>query len=462
MNSFKKVFFSSFFFLSSCFFVFPDTPADDNSAVLIEVSDVFADEIQFDKQDNAKDLADSDEALEDDIDSLFNDAEDVEEAVVTQEEKAGTDYNIQLGTIKLPIEVSGFLNTEMGAAYTREQSENDATFYFDFKNYIYFTTRPDKYIALKGVLKTSMPKDDADVESNNLLYLYEMYFDYLFLNRIYFTGGKKQSVWGNIRLFSNSDDYENDRDALYTNILYDSRDYISGIIKIPFKNNTFTALGMYNEQVSSNSPGTKDMSLAASLEFILFNTSFNIFARRFPLNYGADSENAQNPIAGLELKGSLFGFDVYDQCMTRIADGNRIKDIFTSKFSDKTSLDEVINTCGIYRLWDNFKPYIGFNFEYQNIYRPAPKSSETYFTNRFAFEYGMAKLGKYKNLKLAFQWNHNLTDKSGMVKSGVIFSRILAHCDWRNGIKYEYDKKSKAFNQYKLTIGSYVTINLAY
>lgn len=414
------------------------------------------------------------ESGEEDIDSLFDDAEDKEEPVITEEVKAGTDYNVQLGSIKIPIEVSGKMNAEFGGAYIRESGLNDATVYFDFKNYIYFTTRPDKYLALKGVIKNAMPKDSDDTESNNLLYIYEMYFEYLMLNRIYITAGKKKSVWGNIRLFSSyysdsnndkstSDDSgSNVKDAQYTNVLYDSRDYISGIVKVPFGNHTFTALAMYNEENSKSSPGTKDMSLAASLEFIFFGTSINFFGRRFPLTYGEDSDNNQLPIVGLELKRTIFGFDLYGQTMARISDGYKLYDFFETKTAKRDVFNRVISTVGTYRLWSQSVPYVGFNFEFQNIYRPNPSESEKFFTNRFAFELGLAKLGPAKDIKIAAQWNHNITDKSGFVKGGIIFSRIMPHCDWRNGVKYEYGEAATSFDTYKITIGSYLTINLDY
>ena len=226
----------------------------------------------------------------DDMDSLFDDAEDTEEAIVTDETSLGTDYNVQLGTIKFPISVSGNLNTEIGGAYIREDGINDATFYFDFKNYINFITRPDKYLALKGSLKTAMPKDSKDKESNHLLYLYEMYFDYIMLDRIYITAGKKKSVWGNIRLFSDYYDeneyisetdesetsdniQDNVDDAQYTNILYDSRDYISGIVKLPIKNHTFTALAMYDDESTVSSTKTVNMSIA-ELRLIFLGVDF--------------------------------------------------------------------------------------------------------------------------------------------------------------------------------------------
>ncbi len=414
------------------------------------------------------------EAGEDALDSLFEDAEDREEAVVTEEVNSATDYNVQLGTIKFPIEISGKLNTEFGGAYIRESDSNDATVYFDFKNYIYFTTRPDKYLALKGVLKTSMPEDDDDSETNNLLYLYEMYIDYLMLNRIYITAGKKKSVWGNIRLFSSyytdsdnddatdDDTSDNVKDAQYTNVLYDSRDYISGIIKLPFGNHTITALAMYNEESSKSNPGTKDMSFAGSAEFIVFGTSINFFGRRFPLNYGNDSKNSQLPIVGIELKRTILGFDLYGQSMARISDGYKLKNFFKGESGGEKMFNRVISTAGLYRLWSDNAPYVGFNFEFQNIYRPAPGDDEDYFTNRFAFELGLAKLGKNRNIKVAAQWNHNINDKSGFVKGGLIFSRVMPHCDWKNGIKYEYGENATSFDKYKLTVGSYLTISLDY
>ena len=403
-------------------------------------------------------------ASADDFDSLFENAEDVEEAVVTEEVKAGTDYDLKLGSLKLPIEVSGALDSEFGGAFVREDGDNDATLYFDFKNYIYFTTRPDKYLALKGVLKTSMPKDDDDSESNHLLYLYEMYFEYLMLNRIYITAGKKKSVWGNIRLFSNGDDYEGDNDALYTNILYDSRDYISGIMKIPFGNHTLSGVAMYNEETSNDSPGTKDMSFALSAEFIFFNTSINFFGRRFPLSYSEDSENFQNPIAGIELKRTILGTDLYGQVLGRVSDSTRIKEIFTSKFSDLSTFERIISTVGCYHLWTDNAPYVGFNVEFQNIYIPNPSTEQNYFTNRFAFDFGMARLGPQKDIKVGVQWNHDITNKAGFIKPGIIFSRIMPHCDWRTGVKYEYGKTSlESANKYtKLTIGTYLTISLDY
>lgn len=398
----------------------------------------------------------------DDFDSLFDDAEDVSAPIVTEEKSPTGSYNIPIGTLKFPIEVSGDLDAELGLAFRREDGSNDATVYFDFQNYIYFTTRPDKYLALKAVVKTQMPDSDDITEAaedgqTNYFYIYEMYFDYLMFDRIYITAGKKKSVWGNIRLFSNTDDYENDTDALYTNILYDSRIHISGIVKIPIGNHTFTAIGMYKG--GGDSAGTKDMSFAASAEFVFFNTSVNFFGRRFPLTYGSNSDQHQLPILGVELKRTILGFDLYAQELTRVVSGENFLNFFKSKFEERDVFDKMISTAGVYRIWNENTPYFGFNFEFQNIYRRHRDEDTDKFTNRFALYCGVAKLGPKKDIGIGFQWNHNITDNSGFIKSGVIISSFLPHCDWRNGFEYEYGAD---FDSYKLTVGSYLRISLDY
>ena len=80
----------------------------------------------------------------------------------------------------------------------------------------------------------------------------------------------------------------------------------------------------------------------------------------------------------------------------------------------------------------------------------------------------MAKLGPDKNIKPALQWNHNITDGSGFIKAGVIFGRVMPHCDWRVGMKYEYgkvtiDSSTNESHKYsKLTLGTYISIDLDY
>ena len=461
MFQIKKSFLVLVVSLSLLFSVFAQSSTEDE-AVLIEVSDLNITQWYTPlSEDPQEQLPEENQEL-DDFDSLFDNATDYEEPIITEDKNASTDYNVQLGSIKFPIEVSGKMSAEVGGAFTRESMANDVNIYFDFKNYIYFTTRPDKYIALKGVLKTCMPNDDDDSESNQFLYLYEMYFEYLFINRAYFTAGKKKSIWGNIRLFSNGDDY-NDNYALYTNLLYDSRDQISGIIKIPFGKHTFTMLAMYNVNDSSgNSPGTKDMSLALSAEFIVFNTSLNFFGRRFPEVYGTNAEDHQPTIVGVELKRTILAFDLYGQTMVRANTlESATRELIKSQFEDFSSVESITSTVGFYRIWDNIPPYYGLNFEFQNIYHPELEEGTRYFTNRFALYCGISKLGKKKNIKAGITWNHNIDDKIGVIEPGIVVSRIIPHADWKNGFKFEYGDSTQ-YSKYRLTIGSYVTISMDY
>ena len=415
--------------------------------------------------------ADSDETSDfDDLDSLFSEAEDVSEPVVSEDVSVVTNYNVTLGNLTLPLEFSGKMRAEAGLAFIKEDSESDAAGYFDFKNYLNFTSRPDKYIALKGTLKTSLPADDDDLDGqNNYLYIYELYFDYLMLDRIYLTAGKKKSVWGNIRLFSDTESYEGDDNALYTNILSDSRDHISGILKIPVGNHTFTGLAMYRGGTGNDSPKTKDLSLAASAEFVFMGTSLNFFGRRFPT---ADSEIVQtrpslhkNTIVGAELKRTILSFDLYGQTLGRISENEdrELKKVFTSKFDDLTAFKSIVSTVGCYRIWNENIPYVGFNVEFQNIYIPEPGDDEKYFTNRFASYCGIAKLGPNKDLSIGFQWNHNITQKTGFFQPGINVSKILPHCDWRIRAKYEdgLNKDEKGYEK-KLTVGTYLTISMDY
>ncbi|MBQ0052080.1 MAG: hypothetical protein KBT11_08470 [Treponema sp.] len=454
----------------------------------------------------------SQESQDDDsLDDLFSDASDVDEAVITEKEKSANDFTLNVGSLKLPFEFSGDLKAEVGGAYIWSDGNNDTKVYFDLQNKINFATRPDKYLALKGSFKTSMP-DTSDVEEdgqNHYFYLYELYFDYLMLNRIYITAGKKEINWGNVRLFTNTDDYEDDEDALYTNVLKDSRNDISGNIRIPIGPLTLTGVVMFKDSIDD--PSWTELSFAGNAELIFLNTCFNLFFRTFPERSGKTPDQYKNPIAGVELKRTVLGFDFYAQEMARVSFDRRFRDILKPSFYEPESFNSFVTTAGFYRLYTEKIPYFGFNFEFQNIYYPNDTYKRTFyvdpkkkaalsdyygewvwanengvamdgeevitdpangaqllhkkgeFVNRFAFSMGLSKLGRDKNVKVGLQWNHDITNKTGFVKPGVIFSRIMPHCDWNVGVKYEYgDKFYDKYNIGKFTMGTYLKIKLDY
>lgn len=419
----------------------------------------------------------------DDFDDLFSDAEDVGEAVVSDD----VDSPTSLSFLTIPLKMSGYLDTEVGAAAINSETDNNSfSVYFDLVNYLYFTTRPDKYMAIKGSLKTTMPdSSEAAAEGqNHYFYLYELYFDYILLDRVYITAGKKATTWGNTRLFSDADDYDGDEDATYTNALYDSRSNISGIIRIPFGFSTFTALAMYRG--GATSPTHRDMSFAASAEFVFLATSLNLFARVFPASTSEEmSAYYKDPIVGAEVKRTVFGFDVYAQEIARVVSNKRFRRFWDSDLYKRESFTKFVSTAGFYRLWDSFMPYFGVNVEFQNVYYP----NDLYYTtddqstedvdettlvshgrgnctNKIAFDFGMSKLGPERNIKVGVQWNHNITEKKGVLKPGIVFSRVFPHCDWRTGFEWKYnfgDEKADLYDTYgKITLGTYLKITLDY
>ncbi len=419
------------------------------------------------------------------IDDLFNSESDLEEPVVTPQE--GTDSSTSITFLSIPLKMSGSLSAEVGAALLWQDDFPSGTAYFDLENYLHFITRPDKYIALKGSLKTSIP-DSSEAESDNqnqYFYLYELYFDYIMANRVYITAGKKKTTWGCIRLFCSDDnnDETRDDDALYTNPLYDSRYNISGIIKVPFGPSSVTLMTMYrgNSSVGST-PSYRDLSFAANAEFVMFGTYMDFFARSFPSSSSSLAEYYRMPMVGAELKRTIFGFDVYAQEQVSVVSMKRLREFWKSDLYSRDSISKSILTAGFYRLWDSFYPHIGINAEFQWLYYPNDTYSYTYTdegwvedkddsgeyivaheagdsVQRLILDFGLSKLGPSKNIKFGAQWSHDFTTDTGYLKPVLIISRVFPHCDWRNGFKWEYDR-NEDYN--KFTFGSYLKFSLDY
>lgn len=463
--------------------------------------DEFEEEIDSNSSDVSSDSSSDDTSSDsfefsDDFSDLFNDAEDTDEAVVTETESSGTDTTFNVASLKIPLKMSGDLSAELGGAVINEDGATSGTAYFDLLNYLFFTARPDKYMAVKGSLKTSLiDSSEADNESQNkYFYLYELYFDYIMADKVYITAGKKKTVWGNIRLFSNDDDFEDDDDALYTNALYDSRYNISGIIRVPFGPSTITLLTMYRG--GDDEPTHRELSYAGSLEAVLFGTSANIFVRTFPSRYGDLKQYYALPIVGAELKRTFFGIDFYAQAIGRVESNKTLRQFWKSDLYKRSAFEKCIFTAGGYKIFTEHFPYFGINAEFQSIYYPSDvvhyeftKNNTTYsykylndletdsnydgngyetktdhykgdLQNRLIVDVGLTKLGKDRNLKVGVQWYHNFETKSGYVKPAFVASRIFPHCDWQTGLKWEYNKDQEYFG--KITLGTYLKFSLDY
>lgn len=431
-----------------------------------------------------------------DFGDLFSGADDTDEAVVTETESSGTDTTFNIASLSIPLKMSGDIEAELGAALINEDGETSGTGYFDLLNYLFFTARPDKYMAVKGSLKTSLiDSEEAEEENQNkYFYLYELYFDYIMMDKVYITAGKKKTVWGNIRLFSNDDDFEkDDDDALYTNALYDSRYNISGILRVPFGFSTLTFLTMYRG--GYDEPTHRDLSYAGSIEAVLFGTSLNLFVRTFPSRYGSQKKYYSNPIVGAEVKRTIFGIDIYAQAIGRVDSNKTLRKFWKPELYWRSSYEKAVFTAGFYKLFTEQFPYFGISAEFQSIYYPNdvvhyeynsfsskyldeleeeagyPEGFDSKYEtkidhyegdlqNRLIVDIGLAKLGPGRNMKVGVQWFHDFDAEKGYVKPAFVVSRIFPHCDWQTGFKWEYNKDQEYFG--KITIGTYFKFSLDY
>ncbi len=404
--------------------------------------------------DNTFELHNSgDDSFTDSIDDIFDDAQDVVEPVITEDKSINTSIGVE--NLNLPLRFTGSLNASIGAAYIHNEKpldnehKEDFSGYLDFTNYLYFSSIADETLSIHGSFITEMPS------SGSLFKLYELYFTYLLLNRAYITAGKKSTSWGNIRLFSDTDNYSNtkdddkveDEDAVYTNILTDSRDGVSGLITIPYARGSLNFFALYDDDLtSSDEISYRNMSLAGALDVTVLQTNINVFFRRF-----ADAkkeEDKKNKLVGIEIKRTVFGTDIYGQNICCIKDNDKL-------FKSVNAFEKIINTCGLYRLWDNV-PKLGLIAEFQDAYHV----DKNEHNGRLALYAGISRLGKNRAHGVGVNWMHTLYGASvnyNELSIGHSLSGVLPHASWRNAVVWDYGN-----NVNKVSLGSYLKINMSY
>lgn len=383
-----------------------------------------------------------------DENSIFDDVEDVE-AVIIEEKPEKGEVVIAIDEWKIPLKITGYMEADVGAGAIRENGETEKTGYFSFTNYLYFTARPDKCISINGSMKTYMPGSSVNFS------LYELYFTYILLDKVFITAGKKKTTWGYTRLFTSykENDTDDDRGGFSSDILYDSLNGTSMLLNVPvgtFAN--FSAFSLYTDSGSSSSQmSMKDMSFAASAEFTVFSTAINFFARKYPSETGNHSSEYKRPLLGSEIKKTILGTDFYVQGIGTIDNASLLKDVDVLAFYD------LILTCGFYRKWENF----GLNVEYQEDY--ITNSKEHYRATAYDI-YGRIKY-KNKSIKIGASGSHIQKDASGnnygYVKPGVILSGFFPYADLNTGLKIQYGDTSSYVSP-KLTFGSYLAISMNY
>ena len=397
------------------------------------------------------------EAFDDDFDAMFEEAEDTE-AVKTEEVQGPSKASD--GTF--PLKLSGHLDSNFGLGYIFQQDADDTnkvSGYFTFNNYIYMDARPSPESVIHGTLGISFP--------GYALGLNECYFDYIIKNKIYFTAGKKGTTWGYPRLLTVSSTATSDKKKEFdeqgaenTNILADSSAGTTMMFRIPVWTGTISGLGVYTG--SSTSPSFDDMIFAGSVEFVFGKTSVNLFGRKETKKTG----ETKGPIIGLEEKRTILGADVYAQELARFNNDSTFNQVFKGHVN-KSTLQQLVFTGGLYKWWDAKDPAVGFNIEYQGTCR-FETVSEVYngydIIHRIAFDGGVKRLGPAHNIKIGLELNHNITEKSGYIKPGVIVSGALPNCDWNTGLKWYYGKvgDSALPKSGKWELGTYLSLALNY
>lgn len=349
-----------------------------------------------------------------------------------------------------PLSFFGHLKAEAGVAGFYEDGTFDGTGLFLFKNEFGMTARASKYLGMKGTLVVQYPDFSLSVGS--------LYFDYLLLDKIYISGGKKPVNWGYILLFSDLSLFDfsiqknwlEETEYVPTNILSDSEDMISLHIQIPVWTGAISGVVLYPIESARDIPSMKDLSFAGSFELTMLSTAVNLFGRRNPVEDNVRSQNTEyNPsVFGIELKRSVIGFDVYGQTVVGIHD--------VHVMDTPAGYDSIITTAGLYRLWDG-KLKIGFNFEYQHEYNP---QSTVLHTHRTALLGGLSGFGPRRGMKIGFLWRHKYVVDEGDLSLGLTVSNVLPHANWKVGMEMAYGDPFRPVP--KFTLATSVVLVLDY
>lgn len=399
----------------------------------------------------------------DDFDSIFEDAEDIEVSELEEEKKNESPVQVIASAFSSMVHFSGNFKGEVGLAFIKNEAnekEDKPTGYFTLNNTLNMTIAPNNIFVVHGSLETGI-SNAFNISVSSL------YFDYLFLDHLYITAGKKSISWGNLRLFNNSTYYNNAAydgspthsggllctGPRYVDIWSEDGAQYSLQLRYPwtFGTVTFATTGNNTSALEADS-----VNYYGSIEVSLLNTNINLYAK-FPEQASAkdattgvvDPLKKKNNIFVLELKRTILGFDVYGQGLARIRD--------FSNFNHSTGYDYIVGTVGLYRLWDSFDPNIGFNIEYQHEFHPINNVATTDATaattaatnkqrnfDRIAFEGGVKRIGKNKNIKVGVISHYNITEKHGFTGLSFIVSGICPYADWTNNFAFGYGEKYKA------------------
>lgn len=430
----------------------------EESEVERELSASYESEIESEtgiNSENEVDLELEDSDGFDDFDSIFDDAEDIDASELEEEKKAESPVQIIASAFSSMVHFSGSFSGEVGLVYVINEAdgqEDKPSGYFNLSNSLNMTVSPGYNFVLHGTV-------DTGIGTGFSLSVSSLYFDYLLFDRLYITAGKRSISWGNLRLFNDSAYYGCGTHSggllstgpRYVDIFAEDGANLSLELRYPWSFGTISFATTGNQSASLQ---PDNVNYYGSIEVSLFNTNINLFAKHperasaKDANGVIDENKKKNNLVGLELKRTILGFDVYGQGIAKI---KSIKNINHSE-----GYQYIVATAGLYRLWDSFDPNIGFNFEYQHEYNPA--TPEKHF-DRLAFEGGVKRIGKRKNMKVGIISHYNITEKHGFSGLTFIVSGICPYADWNNKFAVGYGSK---YQSPIFMFSSAITLSLSY
>ena len=377
---------------------------------------------------NADDLDDS---YFDDFDSLFDEASDMEQVVVSEEQAPSA-----LNSFFQPsgIRLSGHVDAGIGYGMIFNDWKPDQTGYLNFENYLYLRAQPSETVNLYADFYTGL------ISWSPSLNLSAIYIDYNLWNKIFFSVGKKGLSWTSMKLFDGN-----------TIVGGAGSSTILGTVNIPRGKVNMTFVGMLNgslpdkkdefiDQSFSTNVSLLNIHYAALMESVLFGTLISLQAHQYH-----PEAQAFPTYAALELKRTIWGFDVYAHGDTNF----RI-----SRDFGKNSFTQYRGIGGFYRKWDSAKTNYeyGINIECRHIYDFASKSH--------SFELG-EELGWNKllgnHLGIGLSGYHNIFGKSGYITPAFVIKNYFPNANLNTGLTINYGPQNINF-----VLGTTLSLSLDY
>lgn len=346
---------------------------------------------------------------DEDVDALFEDAEDVEAVIEEPVKKENKDTNPTFN-------LSGSISTDTGFYFLYPADPDYFTAGAKFTNTINFSGRSSPAFGVYGSIVTT--------ESNLTLDLASFYFDYLFLNTILITGGKKSLGWGNLLINT-------------SNILSGSEKSLSVQILYPLEMFTLTFIGLYNPSLGGT-PNLSSISYAGCIEATVFSTALKLFARKW-----AQIDVPDSLAAGLEWKRTIFTVDIYQHALMHMNTSLWSTDSFTL-------------ISGFARIWE-FSKKIALVAEHRFDYDVASQKQ----IHIIAVQTGMSRLFGDK-LKLGLSWNHNILESSGAATFAAILPgaayKGLPDAELQIGLPVTYS----ASGVFTAKLGANISLSMSY